>query len=53
MPLIVKGNRLDMKVGLCLPQVGERIIKENILYIATEAEKEGFDSLWTLDQVFC
>ena len=50
-PLIVQGHRLDMKVGLCLPQVGERITKENILYIATEAEKEGFDSLWTLDRL--
>src|ERR671925_2092174 len=50
-PLIVQGHRLDMKVGLCLPQVGERITKENILYIATEAEKEGIDSLWALDRL--
>jgi probable F420-dependent oxidoreductase len=41
-----------MKVGLCLPQVDERnITKENILYIATEAEKEGIDSLWALDRL--
>ena len=50
-PLIVLGLRLDMKVGLCLPQVGESITKENILYIATEAEKEGIDSLWALDRL--
>jgi probable F420-dependent oxidoreductase len=50
-PLIVLGLRLDMKVGLCLPQVGERITKENILYIATEAEKGGIDSLWALDRL--
>lgn len=36
-----------MKVGLFLPQVGEHITAENILYISTEAEKEGIDSVGT------
>ena len=40
-----------MKVGLFLPQVGEYATKENILYIAKEAEKEGIDSLWVLDRL--
>lgn len=40
-----------MKVGLFLPQVGEHITTENILYIATEAEKEGIDSVWVLDRL--
>lgn len=40
-----------MKVGLFLPHVGEHIITENILYIATEAEKEGIDSVWVLDRL--
>jgi probable F420-dependent oxidoreductase len=40
-----------MKVGMFLPQVGEYATKENILYIAKEAEKEGVDSLWVLDRL--
>lgn len=40
-----------MKVGLFLPQVGEHVTTENILYIATEAEKEGIDSVWVLDRL--
>jgi probable F420-dependent oxidoreductase len=40
-----------MKVGLCLPQVGENVTKENIHYIATEAEKEGINSLWALERL--
>lgn len=30
-----------MKVGLFLPQMAENITAENILYIATEAEREA------------
>jgi probable F420-dependent oxidoreductase len=40
-----------MKVGMFLPQVGEYATKENILYIAKEAEKEGINSLWVLDRL--
>jgi probable F420-dependent oxidoreductase len=40
-----------MKVGLFLPQVGEFATRENILYVAQEAEKEGIDSLWVLDRL--
>jgi probable F420-dependent oxidoreductase len=40
-----------MKVGLFLPHVGEHVTAENILYIATEAEKEGIDSVWVLDRL--
>jgi len=40
-----------MKVGMFLPQFGEYATKENILYIAKEAEKEGIDSLWVLDRL--
>jgi len=40
-----------MKVGMFLPQFGECATKENILYIAKEAEKEGIDSLWVLDRL--
>ena len=34
-----------------LPQFGEYATKENILYMAKEAEKEGVDSLWVLDRL--
>jgi probable F420-dependent oxidoreductase len=40
-----------MKVGILLPQIGENATKENIIYVAKEAEKEGFDSLWTIDRL--
>lgn len=42
-----------MKVGMFLPQVGEYATKENILYVAKEAEKEGIDSVWVLDRLLC
>lgn len=40
-----------MKVGMFLPQVGEYATKENILYVARQAEKEGIDSVWVLDRL--
>jgi probable F420-dependent oxidoreductase len=40
-----------MKVGLVLPQFGEHATTENIIYIATEAEKEHIDSVWVLDRL--
>jgi probable F420-dependent oxidoreductase len=40
-----------MKIGLVLPQFGEHATTENIIYIATEAEKEGIDSVWVLDRL--
>jgi probable F420-dependent oxidoreductase len=44
-------DNLVMKVGMFLPQVGEYATKENILYVAREAEKEGIDSVWVLDRL--
>jgi probable F420-dependent oxidoreductase len=44
-------DNLVMKVGMFLPQVGEYATKENILYIAKEAEKEGINSVWVLDRL--
>ena len=40
-----------MKAGILLPQTGESATRENILYIAKEAEKEGLDSLWVLERL--
>jgi probable F420-dependent oxidoreductase len=40
-----------MKVGIFLPQIGNNSTKENILYVAKESEKAGFDSVWVLDRL--
>jgi hypothetical protein len=34
-----------MKAGILLPQTGESATRENVLYIAKKAEKEGLDSV--------
>jgi probable F420-dependent oxidoreductase len=44
-------DNLVVKIGMFLPQVGEYATKENILYIANEAEKEGINSVWVLDRL--
>jgi probable F420-dependent oxidoreductase len=41
-----------MKAGILLPQTGESATRENVLYIAKEAEKEGLDSLWVFERLF-
>jgi hypothetical protein len=38
-------DNLVKKIGMFLPQVGEYGTKENIIYIANEAEKEGINSV--------
>ena len=40
-----------MKAGILLPQAGEPATRENVLYIAKEAEKEGLDSIWVLERL--
>jgi probable F420-dependent oxidoreductase len=40
-----------MKAGILLPQSGEFATRENVLYIAKEAEKEGLDSLWVFERL--
>jgi probable F420-dependent oxidoreductase len=40
-----------LKVGIFLPQIGDNNTKENILYVAKESEKAGFDSVWVLDRL--
>lgn len=34
-----------------LPHIGESSTKENVLYVAKEAEKEGLDSVWALERL--
>lgn len=40
-----------MKAGILLPHLGEPATRENILYIAKEAEKEGLDSIWVIERL--
>jgi probable F420-dependent oxidoreductase len=40
-----------MKAGLVLPQTGGSATRENILYIAKEAESEGLNSVWVLERL--
>jgi alkanesulfonate monooxygenase SsuD/methylene tetrahydromethanopterin reductase-like flavin-dependent oxidoreductase (luciferase family) len=39
-----------MKIGLALPHVGEQATTKNIREFALHAERNGWDSLWTLDR---
>jgi probable F420-dependent oxidoreductase len=40
-----------MKAGILLPQVGQKVTREDILYTAKEAEKEGIDSAWVFERL--
>jgi probable F420-dependent oxidoreductase len=40
-----------MKAGILLPQTGDTATRENVLYIAKKAEKEGLDSVWVFDRL--
>jgi probable F420-dependent oxidoreductase len=40
-----------MKIGLTLAHIGPDASKENILKIALDAEKEGFDSVWVAERL--
>lgn len=40
-----------MKAGILLPQTGASATRENVLYIAKDAEKEGLDSLWVFERL--
>ncbi len=40
-----------MKAGVLLPNIGQYATKENVLYVAKEAEREGLDSVWVIDRL--
>jgi probable F420-dependent oxidoreductase len=40
-----------MKVGITLPNLGTQATRDNLLQTATQAEKEGFDSVWTITRI--
>ena len=40
-----------MKAGIFLPQSGDSATRDNVLYIAKEAEREGFTSVWVMERL--
>ena len=40
-----------MKVGITLPNLGTQATRDNLLQTATRAEREGFDSVWTITRI--
>jgi probable F420-dependent oxidoreductase len=40
-----------LKIGITLPQVGPQATRENVIQMAKNAEKEGFDSLWVFERL--
>jgi hypothetical protein len=40
-----------MKAGILLPQVGDSTTRQNVLYIAKEAEREELNSIWVLERL--
>src|SRR2546425_9011298 len=40
-----------MKVGITLPNLGPQATRKNVIQLATQAEEEGFDSLWTITRI--
>jgi hypothetical protein len=44
-------SKYKMKVGITLPNLGPQATKDNLLQTAIHAEKEGFDSVWTLTRI--
>ena len=40
-----------MEAGILLPQTGASATRENVLYVAKEAEKEGLDSVWVFERL--
>lgn len=42
---------VPLKIGIVLPQVGQRATKENVILMANLAEKEDIDSLWVFERL--
>ncbi|MGB6527348.1 MAG: LLM class flavin-dependent oxidoreductase, partial [Candidatus Nitrosopolaris sp.] len=38
-------------MGITLPQAGQQATRENVVRMAQNAEKEGFDSLWVFERL--
>jgi probable F420-dependent oxidoreductase len=48
---MIKHDNNAMKIGVVLPEAGQQATRENVVQAAKEAEKEGFDSLWTWERM--
>jgi probable F420-dependent oxidoreductase len=42
---------MDMKIGLCLPNLGGKISTDSMVKLGTLADELGFDSMWTADHI--
>jgi alkanesulfonate monooxygenase SsuD/methylene tetrahydromethanopterin reductase-like flavin-dependent oxidoreductase (luciferase family) len=40
-----------MDVSITLPNLGSQATKDNLVQTAIHAEKEGFDSVWTIRRI--
>jgi hypothetical protein len=40
-----------MEVGITIPNLGPQATRENVLRTAIQAEKEGFNSVWTITRI--
>jgi len=48
---MAKAEDLSMKFGVCIPNFGETASVDGLRTVALEAEKMGYDSVWTTDHI--